>query len=70
MLLALLAVLAALGLARCKGLKVLGAQLKSGHLHLQQLLVAPALFAMSLLIGQKRPIEVRRLALCRQIHKR
>ena len=70
---ALLAVLAALGLALRKRLKVLGAQLKSGHLSLEQLLIALAVFALfttSLLVGQKRAVEVRRSALCRQVHQR
>ena len=38
----LLAVLASLSLALRKRLKVLGAQLKSGHLRLEQLLIALA----------------------------
>ena len=69
----LLPVLAALSLALRKRLKVLGAQLKSGHLRLEQLHIAlavSALFTMSLLVGQKRAVEVRRSALCRQVHQR
>ena len=69
----LLAVLASLSLALRKRLKVLGAQLKSGHLRLEQLLIALAVFALftvSLIVGLYRAVEVRRLALSRQVHQR